>query len=66
MRRMILLGLGLGVFGAAVGCNHTAGICDCEGPRQNCIQNESSLTHEGPPPMMHAEPIKESPKVLDK
>ena len=66
MRRMILLGLGLGMFGAAVGCHHTAGICDCEGPRQNCMHGEPALAHDASPPMLRAEPIKESPKVLDK
>jgi hypothetical protein len=66
MRRMIILGLSLVLFGAAAGCHHVAGICDCEGPRQPCMQGESSLTREGTPPVLHAEPIKESPKVLDK
>jgi hypothetical protein len=66
MRRMILLALGLGAIGATVGCNHTAGICDCEGPRQSCLHAEPLAAQNGSPVMSRAEPIKEAPKVLDK
>jgi hypothetical protein len=30
MRRLLSLLMALGLFGAAVGCHHTAGVCDCD------------------------------------
>ena len=30
MRHISLLGLGLVMLGAMVGCHHVAGVCDCE------------------------------------
>ena len=32
MRRVWLLVAGFGLLGAAVGCSHTHGICDCDIP----------------------------------
>ena len=32
MRRVLLLVTGLGLLGAALGCHHTHGMCDCDLP----------------------------------
>lgn len=36
MRRILVLLAGLGVLPAAVGCQHTAGFCDCQAPVNPC------------------------------
>ena len=71
MRRMILMALGLGLLGAAVGCNHTAGFCDCEKHCGSVLQAEPpaapGVVAPGvPAPVLHAEPIAQPPHVLDK
>ena len=66
MRRMILMALGLGLLGAAVGCNHTAGFCDCEKHCGSVLQAEPPAAPGTPAPVLHAEPIAQPPHVLDK
>jgi len=73
---MILLALGLGIFGAAVGCNHFAGVCDCEGPGCGCgcggapvgaLQAEAPDAYgaEVAPAGLQAETIEQAPRMLD-
>jgi hypothetical protein len=69
MRRMMLMALGLGLLGAAVGCQHTAGVCDCDRPVRGCANAEppiAPVAAAAPSPMLHAEPIQTAPKVVDK
>lgn len=73
MRRMILLALGLGILGAAVGCNHVAGVCDCEGPGCGCggaplgaLQAEAPDTYgeEVAPATLQTETVEQAPRML--
>ncbi len=73
MRRMILLALGLGLFGAAVGCDHFAGVCDCEGPGCGCggapvgaLEAAAPAPYgvEVAPASLQAETIEQAPRVL--
>ena len=62
MRRMSLLGLGIMMLGAVVGCHHVAGVCDCE-RSPALVQGEpplsqSTVTTVSAPAMSHAEAIK--------
>ena len=67
MRRMMFMALGLGLLGAAAGCHHVAGICDCDRPVRGASNAEPPVAPVvPPPPMLHAEPIQTAPKVLDK
>jgi hypothetical protein len=72
MRRTLVLLAGLGLLSLTAGCNHTAGICDCEGPGNPCVYGGCGNGH-GPGPIappiaapyatLKPEPIKELPKV---
>ena len=62
MRRLIAILMVLGLLSATGGCNHTAGVCDCEvGPHNGVhINPEAPPWPPGPPPP--AETIKTMPK----
>ena len=62
MRRMSLLGLGIIMLGAVVGCHHVAGVCDCE-RSPAFVHGEpplspSPVTTVSAPVMSHAETVK--------
>jgi hypothetical protein len=62
MRRISLLGLGLMLLGAVVGCHHVAGVCDCEKSpafaHGEPPLSQGAVTPVSAPMMNHAEPIK--------
>ncbi len=75
MRRMILLALGLGMLAAVVGCDHFAGVCDCEGPGGGCgcgvapagaLQAEAQTPYgvEVAPTGLQTETIEKAPRML--
>jgi len=71
MRRLAFVMFGLGMFLAAEGCCHTAGVCDCEGAPPPCAPPATALPagpHGGPAgaPAGGPEVIREMPKQIDK
>jgi hypothetical protein len=62
MGRISLLGLGLVMLGAMVGCHHVAGVCDCD-KSPALVHAEpplapSTVTTASAPVMSHAEAAK--------
>jgi hypothetical protein len=69
MRRTFVLLAGLGLMSLALGCHHTAGMCDCEGPGNPCVYGGCGIGHgpgpiAAPAPTLRPEPIKELPKPV--
>jgi hypothetical protein len=57
MRQPFAILLALGLLGAAVGCHHTHGVCDCDlGP----------IGHDGPPPLLRPVPAQPAPQPVSK
>ena len=55
LRMGVIVLLALGLLGAAVGCHHTHGVCDCDlGP----------IGHEGPPPLLRPVPAQAAPQPV--
>ncbi len=66
MRRMIFMALGMGLLGAAVGCNCVHGVCDCDRPPPSVLHAEPPVAPGSPPMMLHAESVEIAPKPLEK
>jgi hypothetical protein len=50
MRRLLLLLPTLGLVALSAGCNHTAGICDCEIPGHHCAYCDCNYSHSAVAP----------------
>jgi hypothetical protein len=57
MRRHVITLAVLGLFGAMMGCNHTAGVCDCEGPGGGCCGGGAGMAPSAPG-ILRPEPLK--------
>ena len=56
-----------GLLGMAVGCNHTAGICDCDARTWNCRSGPGGYGYmEAAHAAPQAEMLKEMPKTKEK
>jgi hypothetical protein len=73
MRRPFILTLTLGLMGAALGCHHTAGVCDCDrgfnGYGQAPVMYQAPLVPAPLPPpaptsATQGEQLKEMPKPI--
>jgi len=65
MRRMMIVALGLGLIGAAVGCNCVHGICDCDRPVRGCVSPVAASAPAAAPAPVQAEPIQTPPKSVE-
>jgi hypothetical protein len=57
MRRLFVLLVATGWLTGALGCNHTAGVCDCDPPVAHPVPHVVSMTSA------RVEPVKEMPRL---
>jgi hypothetical protein len=53
--------MALGLLGAALGCHHTAGVCDCDDHGSTALAQPAL----GSVPVLRPQPVKDMPKATD-